>query len=303
MSNVLSPLTARSSVEKINSFETIKLIEEWKRSFAIDISRELEGIEKIGLYRCKETGLRFFVPATAMGSEHLYAQLQKFDWFYMPWKWEHGVLFSRLTGEERVLEVGCATGSFIEKLCAEGVDAEGIEFNPSAVAKAQEKNLPVSSQDLSTLLLSNPGSFEVVCSFQVLEHVSDPATFISECIALLKPKGKLVICVPNNESFLRYQYNLLDMPPHHMTQWTIKTFKALEKYFPLHLTCVKCEPLASYHIDGYLLAHKERLRTVAGGFFRLFLNNYSIPFLRFALKSGLRRFCKGQSLYVELVKF
>ena len=301
-SGVRSPLTGNSHVELLASMESVKLISDWNRSFAIDISGELEGISNIELYRCNETGLRFFVPASAAGGEDLYAQLQRFDWFYMPWKWEHEVLLSRLDVGDRVLEVGCATGSFIEKLCSLGFYAEGIESNSAAVAKAREKDLPVSSQSLTTLSRSKSETFDVVCSFQVLEHVSNPASFIGECLALLKPKGRLAICVPNNESFLRHQHNLLDMPPHHMTQWSIGAFRSLEKLYPMHLSCVKYEPLAPYHIDGYLFAHKKRLRSVAGGIFRLFLNDYSIPFFRFALKAGLRRFCRGQSIYVEMVK-
>ena len=228
-------------------------------------------------------------------------QLQKFDWFYMPWKWEHKVLFSRLKTGEKILEVGCATGSFIEKLCSGGFEAEGLEFNSIAVAKAQEQKLPVSSIDLKVLACGNPAAYDVVCSFQVLEHVSDPAAFISDCLALLKPKGRLVLCVPNYESFLKYQYNLLDMPPHHMTQWSVDTFRALENLYPVHLSMVKYEPLAPYHIDGYLLAHQNRLRKKSR-VNRLFLNKYSIHIIRILLKSSVRNFCRGQSIYVELKK-
>lgn len=300
MNNVCCPLTGRSNVEKIDSLETGKLIDDWSRSFAIDISKELEGISKIDLYKCNETGLRFFMPVSAAGGENLYAQLQKFEWFYMPWKWEHEVLFSRLRAEEKVLEVGCATGAFIERLCSAGFDAEGIEFSSAAVAKAHENNLPVSSVDLLSLARTKPEVFDVVCSFQVLEHVPNPAAFIGECIALLKRTGRLVICVPNNESFLKYQYNLLDMPPHHMAQWSLNTFRALEKLYPLCLSYVKCEPLASYHVDGYLFAHMNRSRAMRV-LYRLF-HSYLTPLMRLALKSGLRRFCRGQSIYVEFIK-
>lgn len=300
MNNVCCPLTGRSNVEKVDSLETRKLIEDWNRSFAIDISKEMEGISKIDLYRCNETGLRFFMPVSAAGSEDLYVQLQKFEWFYMSWKWEHEVLFSRLKSGDKVLEVGCATGSFIEKMCLAGFDAEGIEFNPAAVAKAQEKNIPVSLTDLSSLAHRKSESFDVVCSFQVLEHVPDPAAFIDGCIALLKRGGCLVLCVPNNDSFLKYQRNLLDMPPHHMAQWSLNAFQSLEKLYPLRLSYVKCEPLASYHIDGYLYAYINRLREI-DWLHRLFVSCV-VPGLRFVLKCGLRRLCRGQSIYVELIK-
>jgi SAM-dependent methyltransferase len=298
---ILSPLTKNKDVSLLSSINAKQLIDDWKGSFAIDITKELAGIPQIDLYRCNETGLRFFVPASVAGGEHLYTQLQKFEWYYMPWKWEHEALYSRLKAEEKILEVGCATGSFVERLCSDGFDAEGIEFNLAAVAKAQDKKLPVSTVDLVTLANSKPMAYDVVCSFQVLEHVSDPAAFISGCIALLKPKGRLVICVPNNDSFLKYQYSLLDMPPHHMTQWSVNAFRALEKLYPLRLAYVRYEPLAQYHIDGYIFAHKKRLLE-ASSFFRLFLNRYTLPLARFVLHSGLRRFCRGQSIYVEFIK-
>jgi SAM-dependent methyltransferase len=301
MNIVLSPLTGSGNVSKIDSFDTKKLVNDWLKSLSIDISDELAGNSRIDLYRCNETGLRFFVPSTVAGSEHLYEQLQKFEWFYMPWKWEHQVLYSRLQAAEKILEVGCATGSFIEKLHSEGFDAQGIEYNSAAVTAARERNLPVSSTDLHTLATTSPAAFDVVCSFQVLEHASDPRAFLENCIALLKPGGRLVICVPNNESFLRYQYNLLDMPPHHMTQWAIDTFYALEKLFPLHLTYVEYEPLAPYHVTGYLFAQKKRLRE-SSKFYRILLNRFSIAVISRVLNLGLRRYCRGQSIYVEFIR-
>ena len=41
MNPVSCPLTGRNSIEKVDSFEVGKLVDEWNRSFAIDISKEL----------------------------------------------------------------------------------------------------------------------------------------------------------------------------------------------------------------------------------------------------------------------
>lgn len=298
---VVSPLTKKSTVSLVQIIPVDRLVNEWNRDLGIDISKEFGDNKTIVLYQCDETKLRFFVPSTVAGSEHLYAQLQKFEWFYMPWKWEHDVLFSRLKKGEKILEVGCATGAFIEKLCSSGFEAEGIELNLSAVAVAKSKNLPVSETDLFNLAKNRPEQFDVVCSFQVLEHVSDPASFIKGCIDLLKPGGRLVICVPNIESFLGHQYNLLDMPPHHMTQWSAKAFQSLEGFFHLRLSHVRYEPLANYHIDGYLHAHQSRLYKISP-IYRLLFNRHTLPLYKLALKAGFRRFCRGQSIYVEFVK-
>ena len=115
-SMVVSPLTNTATACLIEEIAVQGLINDWRDGFGIDVSKDFRGYEKIQLYRCEKTGLRFFVPATIAGGEDLYAQLQKFDWFYMPWKWEHQTLLDRLNKRERVLEVGCATGAFVEKL-------------------------------------------------------------------------------------------------------------------------------------------------------------------------------------------
>jgi len=298
---IYSPITKNKNVLLIKSYKATDLINAWGITFSIDISSELKGVEKIELYKCNETGLRFFSPLEVTGSKELYVALQKFDWFYMSWKWEHEVLFSRLNKNEKVLEVGCAEGAFIERLCDSGFEVEGIEFNSVAVGICKKKGLLVSSMDMKELAISNAELFDVVCSFQVLEHVPEPYAYLYESLALLKSGGRLVICVPNNDSFLHYQYNLLDMPPHHMTQWNINVFRSIEKLFPVKLTCVKYEPLAKYHVKGYLCSHQKRLVERHRGF-RFLINKYTLPIYDFVLNFGLRHLCRGQSIYVEFTK-
>ena len=104
------------------------------------------------------------------------------------------------------------------------------------------------------------GCFDAVCTFQVLEHVPEPRKFLRSLIKLLKPKGKLIISVPNSESFPKYcQNNLLDQPPHHMTQWCQETFNSLTSIFPIQANRFRIEPLAEYHINWYTSIQLSRL--------------------------------------------
>jgi hypothetical protein len=107
----------------------------------------------------------------------------------------------------------------------------------------------------------------------------------------------LILSVPNRDSFLRHQYNLLDMPPHHMTRWNNKALAYLPRLFPLKLLSLRFEPLAPYHIPGYVDTYGEFWRAKLP-FFRRFLSERRLRRIADLLRpKGLNRFLRGQSLY------
>ena len=296
---VVSPLTETPNITLLSEFRSKKLISDWQASFGIDISDELTTIEKISLFRCNETGLMFYYPLEAAGSSSLYEHLQKFDWFYMTDKWEYQVALDDLRNCHEVLEVGAATGHFVKSVISKGIHIKGIELNKKAVFAGKEEGLPIDCLSLEDVIRRDGKDFDAVCSFQVLEHVSDPKNFIEQCVNTVKENGQIIFSVPNADSFLKYQYNLLDMPPHHMTRWTEKTFKSLENLFPIRLEKVLFEPLAEYHVQGYLEAYSNHFRN-SRWYGRLVFNRFTLPvFEKVIAIEKVRCHFKGQSLYVQ----
>lgn len=57
------------------------------------------------------------------------------------------------------------------------INAVGIELNSKAVASAKTKGINIRQLDLHELAEEKESSFDAVCSFQVLEHISDPLMF------------------------------------------------------------------------------------------------------------------------------
>jgi SAM-dependent methyltransferase len=304
MANALSPLAPTSTTHLLDTLQAAKLIDDWQTTFNIDISSELNGIEEISLYRCQASQLDFFIPASAAGSEQLYRDLRKFDWFYMPEKWEFEEAFKDLVGCKRILEVGCGPGFFVEKATKKlkGSMVKGIELSEAAIQKALQKNLPVERVDLQELMARGE-IFDAVCSFQVLEHVGQPREFLEVMVKVLRPGGKLILCVPNKDGFLRHTHNnLLDMPPHHMSRWNVFTFKYLEKLFPLRMVRRSFEPLAKYHIFWYVHTYGQLWRTRLPVLQR-FLSEPKLRRIADILeKSGLYPFLRGHSLYVSFKK-
>jgi 2-polyprenyl-3-methyl-5-hydroxy-6-metoxy-1,4-benzoquinol methylase len=255
------PLTNQTNVQLLKAYDSQDLITRWKRGFQIDITDELKQHPYLYLYQCNETKLKFFTPKDIVGSGYLYEQLEKFDWYYMPRKWEHDAAIPDLRGCQTVLEVGSGRGAFVNRLRTEHqLDAQGIELNSSAVHQALEQNIPIAQMDLHVLAEKQPESFDAVCSFQVLEHVPDPKEFLTSMIRLVKPHGKVILAVPNADTFTRHApIHLLDQPPHHVTQWNQETFQKLTTLLPLKVKSFKFEPLAEYHIDWYCSIQMSRV--------------------------------------------
>ncbi len=120
--------------------------------------------------------------------------------------------------EGRLLDVGCATGFFMEIAQQKGFDVSGVELSSFAVQKGREKGLSIIQGTLESDDFKKE-SFDVVTMCDVLEHVTDPKGFLSEAKRILRPGGILLINTPNAESFVARVFGKkwhLIVPPEHV---------------------------------------------------------------------------------------
>lgn len=79
----------------------------------------------------------------------------------------------------RILEIGCATGFFLNALYGKGYHhLQGMEPGLEAVSRAPDQIRPFIRNDFFSADSYAPGSFDVVCCFQVMDHMPDPAMFM-----------------------------------------------------------------------------------------------------------------------------
>ncbi|MFM9939184.1 MAG: class I SAM-dependent methyltransferase [Hyphomicrobiaceae bacterium] len=102
----------------------------------------------------------------------------------------------------RVLEVGCDTGLFVGYLRdRHGAASVGVDVAHKAVAEARKAGLDVRLGTLEQLALP-PHSFDVICAYDLIEHVADPAGFLKEAASILAPGGIIVIETPNYDGLI-----------------------------------------------------------------------------------------------------
>lgn len=98
----------------------------------------------------------------------------------------------------RLLDIGAATGTFIEVAAKLGYDAEGIDLSEGLVKIAQAKGRNVRQQDVNDLDQQDP--YDIVTLLDLIEHVTDPVAILKSLYDNLKPGGQLVIFTPNHGS-------------------------------------------------------------------------------------------------------
>ena len=103
--------------------------------------------------------------------------------------------------KSRVLEIGSGHGFFLEIMKTNGFDIIGYDISKEQRKKSKKiTNVPVYDVNMSEKI-SLDNKFDIVISFHTLEHIADPITLLKNIKKLLKPKGKILIEVPNSDDF------------------------------------------------------------------------------------------------------
>lgn len=116
-----------------------------------------------------------------------------------------------------LLDVGCGTGDFLQTAQNNGWSIKGIEPNDQArdIANSKTNN---SISNIEGLLELEKHSFDVITLWHVLEHLPNLEEHIQIFKSLLKPNGRLVIAVPNFNSYDANYYKSFwaayDVPRH-----------------------------------------------------------------------------------------
>jgi len=215
------------------------------------------GTEIIAVHRCPACGLEFMQPARTWSAEHYPHEEHSLGWDHA-----EALRTLELLGPQTVLDIGCATGQFLEQLTKQGHQATGIDFSAEDIAAARARGSEAYIGDLRSdnSLVSEGRAFSVITMFQVIEHLEQPDLVFEGIARLAAPGALLLVGCPSSRRYTRgFRHPQLvgasdfwDSPPQHVFRWTPEALTQFGARHGWHLERTAFEPLQPFHAAAHL---------------------------------------------------
>lgn len=140
-------------------------------------------------------------------------------------------IFEQERKNNKIIDVGCGIGYFLEEAIKRNWQAYGTEFTDEAMRINNEKGINMQKGVLDPENYPT-GEFDIITSFEVIEHINNPQEEITNFNKILRKGGLLYITTPNFNSLLRHylkdEYNIITYPEH-LSYYTPATLHKLLK--------------------------------------------------------------------------
>lgn len=242
-------LCSSKDLDIIKSINLQKLSRLYKFRRRLNIEQYFDKLSKIDQIQCHSCGLIYYNPAL-QGDGVFYSKIQD-EGYYLLDKQEYREASNFIQLQDKVLDIGCGVGNFSKLIKSKNYT--GLEFNTKAIEIAKANDIRVLNESIEAHSTSFTEYYDIVCYFQVLEHVENPQKFIESSLNCLKKGGKLIFAVPSEDSYCgTIVNNYLNYPPHHVSRWPDVTFNNVAEIFNLILDNVIHEEIHSSHASFYV---------------------------------------------------
>jgi SAM-dependent methyltransferase len=253
--NPACPVTGKPAARYVQTVTTDLLANLWLYNplFRVDARPSFGTTKQLDLWE-SPTGMYFFEPRPE-GDHEFYTTFYKHTRRQAGWKpkgkgWraEFDIAAGYVSPGDHVLDVGCGFAGFREVI--PHADYTGLDPNFAD----QDPLGKVRNETLESHLMGRAGTYDLVCAFQVLEHLADPLSFFKGLVRAAKPGGLVVIGVPQVPSAMtRIPNCLVNAPPHHLTWWTKSALAELAHHGRVKPELIEHMPWSRYDSLGYWL--------------------------------------------------
>ncbi|MGH3426274.1 MAG: class I SAM-dependent methyltransferase [Mycobacteriales bacterium] len=141
----------------------------------------------------------------------------------------------------RILDMGCGIGFFLEEARRRGWEAHGSEFEARAVEINRSKGLHCVQAPIGPDTFE-PSGFDVITAFEVVEHLRDPFSEATSIAHALRPGGLFYCTTPNfgslSRRLLRARWSVIAYPEHlsYFTPSTLRSWLRRFGFAPVGVT-------------------------------------------------------------------
>jgi 2-polyprenyl-3-methyl-5-hydroxy-6-metoxy-1,4-benzoquinol methylase len=193
----------------------------------------LKGYERHYLVKSKPLGFVFCsrIP-TEIELQNHYGQYNREEYYSPITRLRYAELldeFEPYRETNKILDIGCGTGFFLEVAKEKGWEVYGTEFTDSAVTICKSKGINMQQGRLNGTRYSE-GMFDVITSFEVIEHINNPVEEVKYINRILRKGGIFYVTTPNFNALERFllkdKYSVIEYPEH-LSYYTSKTLNYL----------------------------------------------------------------------------
>jgi 2-polyprenyl-3-methyl-5-hydroxy-6-metoxy-1,4-benzoquinol methylase len=207
----------------------------------------------------------------------------------------------------KLLDVGCGIGFFLVEAKKRGWEVYGTELSEASAKICSEKGILIQNGILNSENYS-PESFDVITSFEVIEHINNPIPDLRNFYTILRKGGLVYITTPNFNSLLRYKlkgnYNIITYPEHlsYYTSHTLNKAFSLSGFKKLRIETTGISltrfKTSKGQSDQKMISAKsddERIRTQMD-------SNWYLKFIKQLINTSLTNIGKGDSIKGWFIK-
>ena len=128
---------------------------------------------------------------------------------------------NNMSQDEKILELVCGRGEFINAFINQGLDGYGLDSSESSKKKFPNIKLNITNLDKDSKLPYEDSKFDYIFSKSFIEHFYDADFIFEEAYRILKPNGILISLTPDWEDNFKIFYD----DHTHKRPYTLKSLK------------------------------------------------------------------------------
>jgi hypothetical protein len=202
-----------------------------KGIFLQKIIKKVWGQDTCKVIRCLNCTFCYSLPYVEAGRD-FYRQFEYSKKAYPLWRPEYDLTLKVLENKKdfSILEIAAGDGKFIQSVAPALTPLENVlctEYSEGGMNEICNYGIKCVDTDFRSL----EGKFDVICMFQILEHLAGIDKVFDKLNSLSHINTTLFISVPNDKRLEKRELKggMLDIPPNHIGRWNRKCFNVVTK--------------------------------------------------------------------------